>query len=63
VKAILSNCDRGQRDTTMDKTEDKKKKQKKIHGTVVKVTDENVEEVAKDLVEKFRKLRRERKGH
>jgi fructose-1,6-bisphosphatase/inositol monophosphatase family enzyme len=47
----------------MDKTEDKKKKQKKIHGTVVKVTDENVEEVAKDLVEKFRKLRRERKGH
>jgi hypothetical protein len=46
----------------MDKDEDKKKP-KKIHGTLVKVTDENVEEVAKDLVEKFRKLRREQKGH
>jgi hypothetical protein len=46
----------------MEKAEDKKK-QKKIHGTVVKVTDENVEAVAKDLVEKFRKLHRERKGN
>jgi hypothetical protein len=47
-----------------DKAEDKKKKKKPtIHGALVKVTDENIDDVAKALVEKFRKLSRERKGH
>lgn len=48
----------------MDKANDPKKEKKpKIHGTLVKVNDENVDEVAKEIVEKIRKLHRERKGH
>ena len=47
-----------------DKTEDKKKKKKpKLHGTFVKVTDDNADEVAKEIMEMFRKIQRERKGH
>ena len=47
-----------------DKTENKNKHKKpKIHGTLVKVNDENIDEVAKEIVEKFRKLRNESKGH
>jgi hypothetical protein len=50
-----------QRETTMDKAEDEKKK-KKIHGTLVKVTDENIEDVAKEIMEMIQKARRP-KGH
>jgi hypothetical protein len=47
----------------MNKAEDKKKKKKpKIHGTFVKVNDENIDEVAKAIVEKIRKASRP-KGH
>ena len=47
----------------MDKAEDEKKKKKpKIHGTFVKVTDENADEVAKAIMEMFRKVQRS-KGH
>jgi len=47
----------------MDKAEDEKKKKPMIHGTLVKVTDENREEVVKEIMKRFRKLQRERKGH
>ena len=41
----------------MEKAEDKKKHKKpKIHGTFVKVNDENIDEVAKALVEKAKKI-------
>ena len=47
----------------MDKAEDKKKNKKpKIHGTFVKVNDENIDKVAKEIVEMFRKIRKP-KGH
>jgi hypothetical protein len=46
----------------MDISNDEKKKQKKFHGTFVKVNDENVDEVAKAIVEKIRKVQRS-KGH
>ncbi len=36
--------------------------QKKIHGTLVKVTDENIDDVAKAIVEKILKTSRS-KGH
>jgi hypothetical protein len=52
-----------QRVTMTDKTEDKKKQKKpKIHGTFVKVNDENIDEVAKAIAEMIRKVR-EPKGH
>jgi hypothetical protein len=42
----------------VDKAEDKKKEKKpKIHGTFVKVNDENIDEVAKAIVEMIRKVR------
>ena len=47
-------------DTIMAKPKEVKKK--KIHGTLVKVTDENIDEVAKAIVEKIRKASRT-KGH
>jgi hypothetical protein len=43
----------------MDRTEDKKKR---IRGTFVKVNDENIDDVAKAIVEMFRKVQRS-KGH
>jgi hypothetical protein len=47
----------------MEKAEDKKKNKKpRFHGTFVKVTDDNAEEVAKEIVEMFRKVQRS-KGH
>ena len=46
-----------------DKAKDKKKEKKsKIHGTLVKVTDENAEEVAKAIMEMIRKVQSS-KGH
>jgi hypothetical protein len=39
-----------------------KKQEKKIVGTVVKVTDENIDDVAKAIVEKIRKAK-EPKGN
>jgi hypothetical protein len=39
----------------MDRTEDKKKR---IRGTFVKVNDENIDEVAKAIVEMFRRVQR-----
>lgn len=45
----------------MDKSKDIMKK-KKIHVTLVMVTDENVDEVAKEIDEMIRKIR-EPKGH
>ena len=46
-----------------DIAEDKKKEKKsKIRGTFVKVTDENVGEVAKAIMDKIRKVQRS-KGH
>ena len=58
---ITVEYDIGPKEEIMDKTEDKKKK-KKIHGTFVKVTDENIDEVAKMFVEKIRQVSRS-KGH
>jgi len=46
-----------------DPKDEKKKKNPKLHGTFVNVNDENIDEVAKEIVEMFRKLHRERKGH
>jgi hypothetical protein len=47
----------------MDKAEDEKKKKKpKIHGTFVKVNDENIDEVAKEIMEMIRRVQRS-KGH
>ena len=46
----------------MDKPKDEKKNPKKIHGTLVKATDENIDEVAKEIVEMIRKVQRS-KGH
>jgi hypothetical protein len=47
-------------ETTMDKSEGQKKP--KIHGTLVKVTDDNADEVAKAIMERIRKVQRS-KGH
>jgi len=47
----------------MDKTENKNKHKKpKIHGTFVKVNDENIDEVAKEIMEMIRRVQRS-KGH
>ena len=42
----------------MDTTEKRKKKPKKIHGTLVKVTDDNVDKVAKEIMKMIRKDRK-----
>ena len=42
-----------------EKAGDKKKRKKPtIHGAFVKVNDENIDEVAKEIVEKFREVQR-----
>ncbi len=46
----------------MDKPKDEKKKPKKIHGTLVKVTDEHVDEMAKEIMRMIRRTSRP-KGH
>ena len=47
----------------MGKPKDKKKKKKpKIHGSLVRVTDDNIDEVAKAVMEMIRKVQRS-KGH
>jgi hypothetical protein len=43
-------------ETTMDKSEGQKKP--KIHGTFVKVNDENIDEAAKAIMEMIRKIQR-----
>jgi hypothetical protein len=46
----------------MDKPKDEKKNPKKIHGTLVKVTDHNADDVAKAVMTMIRKVQRS-KGH
>ena len=49
-------------DPEMDKPNHPKKQPKKIHGTLVKVTDDNIDEGAKEIMEMIRKGRKP-KGH